>query len=216
MKIAVLGTGVVGRTIATKLVSLGHEVTMGSRSAGNEKASAWAKQSGKGAYHRDFARAAESGEIVFACTAGLGTLDALRMAGVLNLRSKVLIDISNALDLSNGFPPVLSFRGDDSLGESIRRAFPEVKVVKTLNTVNAEVMVSPARVPGDHDAFVSGNDIGAKAQVIRILHEWFGWKNLIDLGDITTARGTEAYVLFWLQLMRGLKTTDFNVQVPKQ
>jgi len=135
------------------------------------------------------------------------------MAGAQNLRAKVLVDISNPLDFSKGMPPTMDFRGEDSLGERIQRAFPETKVVKTLNTISAEVMVNPGRVPGEHDIFLSGNHAEAKAQVARILQEWFGWRSVIDLGDITTARGTEAYVLFWLRVMGGFKTTDFNIRV---
>ena len=95
----------------------------------------------------------------------------------------------------------------------IQRAFRETKVVKALNTVNCQVMVDPSRVPGDHDIFVSGDDTAAKATVTEILRDWFGWKSVIDLGDITTARGTEAYLLLWLQLWGTLGSADFNIKV---
>jgi len=146
-------------------------------------------------------------------TAGAGSLDALRSAGASALRGKVLIDIANPLDFSKGMPPTLFVSNDDSLGETIQRTFPEAKVVKALNTVNANVMVNPGRVPGDHDVFVSGNDTGAKAQVIRLLKDEFGWKSVIDLGDITTARGTESYLHLWLRLYGALQTADFNIHV---
>ena len=216
MKIAVLGTGMVGQAIGSRLVSLGHDVTMGSRTTTNEKAAAWVMRAGKTARHSDFARAAAAGDLVFNCTNGSRALEALGMAGEMNLRDKVLVDIANPLDFSKGMPPTLEYRGEDSLGERIQQAFPRARVVKTLNTISAAVMVDPARVAGDHDIFVSGNDADAKAQVVTILHEWFGWKRVIDLGDISTSRGTEAYVLFWLRLMGSLKTTDFNVQVVRQ
>jgi predicted dinucleotide-binding enzyme len=213
MKFGVLGSGMVGSTIATKLVSLGHEVKLGSRDATNEKARAWVASAGRGASQGSFADAAAFGEIVFNCTAGVGSLDALRSAGASALRGKVLVDIANPLDFSKGMPPTLFVSNDDSLGETIQRTFPEAKVVKALNTVNAGVMVNPGRVPGDHDVFVSGNDAAAKAQVVRLLKHEFGWKNVIDLGDITTARGTESYLHLWLRLYGALQTADFNIHV---
>jgi predicted dinucleotide-binding enzyme len=213
MKFGVLGSGMVGSTIATKLVSLGHEVKLGSRDATNEKARAWVASAGRGASQGSFADAAAFGEIVFNCTAGVGSLDALRSAGASALRGKVLVDIANPLDFSKGMPPTLFVSNDDSLGETIQRTFPEAKVVKALNTVNAGVMVNPGRVPGDHDVFVSGNDAAAKAQVVRLLKDEFGWKNVIDLGDITTARGTESYLHLWLRLYGALQTADFNIHV---
>jgi predicted dinucleotide-binding enzyme len=213
MKFGVLGSGMVGSTIATKLVSLGHEVKLGSRDTANEKARAWVASAGRGASQGSFADAAAFGEIVFNCTAGVGSLDALRSAGASALRGKVLVDIANPLDFSKGMPPTLFVSNDDSLGETIQRTFPEAKVVKALNTVNASVMVNPGRVTGDHDVFVSGNDAAAKAQVVRLLKDEFGWKNVIDLGDITTARGTESYLHFWLRLYGALQTADFNIHV---
>jgi len=213
MKFGVLGSGMVGSTIATKLVSLGHDVKIGSRDAANEKAKAWVASAGRGASQGSFADAAAFGEIVFNCTAGTGSIDALRSAGASALRGKVLIDIANPLDFSKGMPPTLFVSNDDSLGETIQRTFPEAKVVKALNTVNAGVMVNPGRVPGETDVFVSGNDAGAKVQVIRLLKEEFGWKSVIDLGDITAARGTESYLHLWLRLYGALQTADFNVHI---
>lgn len=213
MKIGVFGTGMVGTTIASKLVSLGHEVKMGSRTANNEKAAEWVKQAGQGASQGTFADAAAFGEILFNCALGSATMDILKSAGEENLRGKILVDISNPLDFSKGMPPSLFVSNTDSLGEQIQRAFPEVKVVKTLNTINCDVMVDPARLPEDHDVFVSGNDTEAKAKVTEILRGWFGWKNVVDLGDITTARGTEAYLLLWIRLWGTLKTPNFNLKL---
>jgi len=203
----------VGQAIAGKLVSLGHEVKMGSRSATNEKAAAWVKSAGKGASQGTFADAAGFGEIVFNCTAGAGSLDALQAAGAQKLTDKILVDVANPLDFSHGMPPTLFISNDDSLAERIQAAFPETKVVKALNTVNANVMVNPGRVPGETDVFVSGNDAGAKAQVTRILKDEFGWTSVIDLGDVKAARGTESYLHLWLRLLGALKTADFNVKV---
>ena len=213
MKIGVLGTGMVGTTIGTKLVALRHDVRMGARKAGNEKAVAWVAKVGPGASEGTFADAAAFGEIVFNCTLGTAAVDAVVAAGEKNLEGKILIDTTVPLDLSRGFPPAITLRGEDSLGEQIQRALPGTRVVKTLNTINCNVMVDPARVPGEHDVFVSGNDPDAKARVTAILKDWFGWKSVVDLGDISTARGTEGYILMWLRLYGALKTADFNIRV---
>jgi 8-hydroxy-5-deazaflavin:NADPH oxidoreductase len=213
MKIGVLGTGMVGATIAKKLVTLGHEVVMGSRTADNERAVAWAGEAGPRATHGTFADAAAHGEIVFNCTLGARAVNAVNSAGAANLHGKILIDVSDPLDFSKGRPPTLLFAGGDSIGEQIQRALPDTKVVKALNTINCQVMVDPSRVPGDHDVFISGNDAGAKVRVAEILRDWFGWKSIVDLGDITTARGTECYLMLWVRLWGTLGTADFNIRI---
>jgi len=214
MKVGVLGTGNVGKAIATKLVELGHEVTMGSRTADNEQAAEWVASAGSGASHGTFADAAAFGELLFNCTAGTVSLEALGAAGEESISGKVLVDVANPLDFSKGRPPTLSVCNDDSLGEQIQREFPEAKVVKTLNTVNANVMVSPASVPGEHDVLVSGNDDDAKAQVSELLQS-FGWpaERIVDLGDITAARGQEMYLPLWLGLMAAVGQPNFNIRV---
>jgi 8-hydroxy-5-deazaflavin:NADPH oxidoreductase len=215
-KIAVLGTGVVGRTIGSKLIELGHEVRMGSRRAGNDAAVAWAERFGDAAGEGSFGDAAGVGEIVFNCTAGGSSLDVLAAAGEANLTGKVLIDVANPLDFSAGMPPTLSICNDDSLGERIQATFPEARVVKTLNTVNSAVMVEPGRVGGDHVVFVCGEDAGAKGEVEQLL-ESFGWpaKRIVDLGGIAAARGTEMYLPLWLQLMGATGTPRINILVEK-
>lgn len=213
MKIGVLGTGMVGNTIATKLTQLGHEVKMGSRTAGNEKAVQWAKANGPKASNGTFAEAAEFGEINFNCTAGTASLEALKLAGKSNLKGKILVDISNPLDFSKGMPPTLTVCNTDSIGEQIQRAFPDAKVVKTLNTINCNVMVTPHIIPGPSDIFMSGNDAGAKAKVREIVTDWFGWKSVIDLGDITTSRGAEMYLALWIRLMAVNQTPNFNIRI---
>ena len=214
MKIGVLGTGMVGQTIGSKLASLGHDVKLGAREAGNDKARQWAQGAGAHASAGTFADAAKHGEVVFNCTLGAASLDALTAAGAVNLAGKLLIDISNPLDFSKGMPPTLFTGNDDSLGERIQRAFPDTKVVKALNTINCQLMVDPARLAGgDHDAFISGNDSAAKGRVIEILRGWFGWKSVVDLGDITTARGTESYLPLWIRLWGALGTADFNIKI---
>ncbi|HVJ19630.1 MAG TPA: NADP oxidoreductase, partial [Polyangiaceae bacterium] len=137
----------------------------------------------------------------------------LRAAGAKNLEGKVLIDIANPLDFSKGMPPTLFSGNTDSLGEAAQRELPGTRVVKTLNTVNCNVMVDPSRVAGEHDMFVAGNDAGAKSQVSEILKTWFGWKSVIDLGDISAARGTESYLPLWIRMWGALKTADFNIKV---
>jgi predicted dinucleotide-binding enzyme len=214
MRIAVLGTGTVGRTIGTKLVELGHEVTMGSRTADNENAREWVSEAGGGAARATFEDAASRAEMVFNCTGGAVAPDVLRSAGAANLAGKVVVDVSNPLDFSQGMPPTLTVCNTDSVGEQLQREFPDARVVKTLNTVNTAVMTNPAGVPGQHNLFISGNDDEAKAAVKRLLGD-FGWPQdaIIDLGDITGARGQEMYLPLWLRLMGTLERPDFNIAV---
>ena len=211
MKIGVLGTGAVGQALAGKLAALGHEVKMGAREAGNPKAAAFVKAAGRGASQGHVRQAAAFGEMVFNCTHGAASLEALTSAGAKNLAGKVLVDVANPLDFSKGMPPTLFTPQGDSLAESIQRKFPDARVVKALNTVNANVMVSPDKVPGESDLFVCGNDDAAKKRVADLLHA-FGWKSVIDLGDITAARGLEAYLLLWLRLWDAFKKPEFNVR----
>jgi len=213
MRIGILGTGVVGKTLGSKLVKLGHEVRMGSRKAGSDKAKAWVRDAGIGASEGSFADAAGHGEMIFNCTAGMASLDALRAAGTKNLQGKILIDVSNPLDFSKGMPPSLSVCNTDSLGEQIQKTFPESKVVKTLNTVTAALMVEPSLIPGSHTMFISGNDGHSKTAVTRLLKEEFGWREVIDLGDLSAARAQEMYLPLWLRLYMKLQTANVNVQV---
>jgi predicted dinucleotide-binding enzyme len=215
MNIAILGTGTVGEVIGEKLIALGHSVKMGSRTKDNEKAISWAKKSGERASYGTFADAAAFGELIFNCTAGVASLDALSAAGEQNLGEKILLDISNPLDFSKGMPPSLSVSNTDSLGEQIQRKFPKLKVVKTLNTVNCYLMVDANRIKASHTMFVCGNDASAKANTQEILRSWFGWKDILDLGDITAARATESYLHLWLRLWGAVKTADFNISVTR-
>jgi hypothetical protein len=214
MQIGILGTGVVGQTIGARLTQLGHDVMLGSRSATNEKAAKWVSENAPRAKQGTFANAAEFGEIVFNCTSGQVSLDALGAAGTANLAGKTLVDVSNPLDFSKGFPPTLTVCNTDSVAEQIQAAFPDAKVVKTLNTMTAAVMVNPGLVPGEHDVFVSGNDAGAKSQVTDLLRS-FGWRTVIDLGDIATARGPEMVLPLWLRLMGAFKTPIMNFHVAR-
>ena len=216
MRFGVLGTGMVGHTIAGKLVAIGHEVMMGSRDAANEKAVAWAAQAGDRAHAGTFAEAAAFGEVVVNATSGAHSLDALRAAGAANLSGKPLLDLANPLDFSSGFPPTLTVSNTDSLAEQVQREFPDARVVKTLNTINADVMVDPSLAPGTN-IFVGGNDAAAKHQTIEILAS-FGWpeKDIVDLGDISTARGTEMYLPLWLHMRMTIGHSRFNIRIVRQ
>jgi len=226
MKIGIFGTGIVAQVIGAKLIQAGHDVMFGTRDVdktlarsepdgyGNPPFSEWKKQRPQvklGA----FQEAAAFGEILFNATAGVASLAALNQAGAENLGGKILVDIANPLDFSQGFPPSLAVCNTDSLGEQIQIAFPETKVVKTLNTMSAYVMVNPALVPGDHNVFLSGDDAEAKARVSGLLSAWFGWKpeNIIDMGDITTARGTEMLLPLWVRLFGVLQNPFINFHI---
>ena len=214
MRIGVLGTGSVGLAIATRLCELQHEVLVGSRESGNAKGTAWAAHHGPTGRAGTFAEAAAFGSIVFVCTAGQGTVAAVTSAAD-ELAGKVLIDVTNPLDHS-GDSMKLFVGNDDSLGESVQRAVPAAKVVKTLNTVNNAVMVDPASVAGDHVMFISGNDDDAK-RTAGLLLEQFGWpaERVLDLGDLTAARAQEAYLLLWVKLMKPLGGADFNLAIAR-
>ena len=224
MRIGVLGTGTVGRVIGARLVALGNEVTIGTRDVDTLLASTEVNQITQETFadwHAKnpqvslgtFTEAAEHGELVVNATNGAGSLDALRAAGEHHLDGKVLIDIATPLSSSGGMPPTLFVSNTDSLGEQIQRAFPAVRVVKALNTMNAFVMADPSLLAGgDHSVFVCGNDDQAKEQVAEILRS-FGWRDVIDLGDITSARGTESYLPLWLRLWGALQAPMFNIKV---
>jgi predicted dinucleotide-binding enzyme len=222
-----MGTGMVGQALAARLAELGHDVTIGTRDVaktlartapdpyGNPPYSEWQRQNPKITL-ATFAEAAAHGDVLINATAGTGALPALQSAGEANLNGKILLDIANPLDFSRGMPPSLTVCNTDSLGEQIQRAFPNAKVVKTLNTVNASVMVNPRGIAdGDHTIFVSGNDRAAKAKATAYLQEWFGWRDVIDLGDITTARGSEMLLPVWVRLFGVLKTPMFNFKIVK-
>ncbi|MDH6124920.1 NAD(P)-binding domain-containing protein [Kitasatospora sp. GP82] len=211
MRFAIIGTGAVGRTLAAKLISLGHHVTLGSRTRDNAAATEWAQQAGPYGHAGTFADAAEFGELVINATAGTVSLQALRLAGADRLAGKVLIDVSNPLVFAPDGEVTLDPVNTDSIGEQIQREFPDTRVVKALNTLSAQLMVDPGRVPGEHNVFIAGDDLEAKAQVRTVL-EQFGWPAaaVIDLGGITAARCTEMLMPFWLTMMRHVGHTDFN------
>lgn len=214
MRIGILGTGMVGTTIATRLVGLGHEVMIGARSRDNGKAAEWARQAGAGATHGNFADAATFGELVVMATLGSAVLDVARLAGSDALAGKTVLDVTNPLEFPKGGVPQLipALCNITSIGEELQKALPRAHVVKALNTMTCTVMVDPSRVPGAHDVFLCGNDDGAKAAVVALLNQ-FGWPAPIDLGSIEAARGTEMMMPIWLSLWRHLGTADFNYRV---
>ena len=215
MKIAVFETGMVGDSIGSKLIEMGHDVMMGSRTKNKQKAKAFAdKHKGKGTAGT-FADAAEYREIIFNCTAGGGSIDALKMAGEQNINGKTIVDIANPLDFSNGMPPSPFIVNTNSLGEEIQKSFPQTKVVKTLNTMWCGLMVNPLMINGgDHHVFVCGNDASAKEEVKTILKS-FGWndKNILDLGDLTAARGAEMFLPLWLRIWGATNNGAFNIKI---
>jgi predicted dinucleotide-binding enzyme len=188
---------------------------MGSRTRGNEKAVEWVSGAGDGASEGTFAEAAAFGELAWNCTKGEHALTVIDAAGAPNLAGKVLIDVTNPLDFSKGFPPRLTVCNDDSLGEQIQRALPEARVVKAFNTINCSVMVDPSLVPGEHDLLLCGNDADAKSQVATIARDWFGWKHVVDIGKLDGARATEAYLLLWTRLYGALGTGTFNLHLAR-
>jgi predicted dinucleotide-binding enzyme len=219
MRISVLGTGMAGRTLAGALEGAGHDVVVGTRDVGETAVrpdvAEWV------AAHGDvpvvpLAEAGAHAVVLVNATSGDGTLAALRGAaeGAAGLAGLVVADVSNPLDFSGGFPPTLSVANTDSLGEQVQAAFPDARVVKTLNTMNAAVMVDPGSLDGDHQVFVAGEDAGAKAVVTGLLAD-LGWPAtaVVDLGGIRAARATEMYLPLWLALMGAVGSPRFNIGI---
>ena len=223
MTYAVLGTGAVGRAIAGRLHELGEDVTVGTRDPrttqertepdgmGNPPYAQWAAQH-PGIGLASFSDAAANADVVVNATNGGVSLEVLTLAGAAHLAGKVLIDIANPLDFSRGMPPTLFVKDDDSLAEQIQRAFPDARVVKTLNTLTAALMVRPDLLPEDSSIFVSGDESEAKATVSALLAQ-FGHTDIIDLGDLSTARGTEMLLPVWLRLWGAMGTPMFNFKI---
>ncbi len=211
-KIGILGTGTVGKTIGSALIKLGYEVKMGSRTADNASAKEFAEVNGPTASHGTFAEAAQFSTILMNCTMGMASLQALELTGKENLKGKTLIDISNPLDFSKGMPPSLSVCNTDSLAEQIQRAYPDLNVVKTLNIVNCEIMVNPGKTGGAPTMFVCANNATSKNEAISLLTE-FGWNDIIDLGDITNARGMEMLLPIWVRTYVATKNGYFGFKV---
>ena len=227
MKVTILGTGMVGQTIASKLISMGIEVVMGTRNP-NETAQRTEPNRMTGLYFADWhkqnnavalktlSESVKDADLVINATGGFASIAALEEAGENNLEGKILLDIANPLDFSNGMPPSLFVCNTDSLGEQIQAKFPKTKVVKSLNTMNAHIMVHPESISAEHNVFVSGNDADAKEVVSNLLKS-IGWKaeSIIDLGDISTARGTEQLLPIWIRLFGKFGNANFNFHIQK-
>jgi predicted dinucleotide-binding enzyme len=224
MKIGIIGGGGVGQTLGTGLQALGHEVTIGIRNPTTEELSKPRAQGvplvdwivASGGEVATMAEAAQSADLIINATQGEASIAALTLAGADNLSGKVLIDVSNPLDFSRGFPPALSaeYSGHTSLGEAIQSAFPAARVVKAFNTHGAAIMTNPGSVKGDHDLFVAGNDPAAKATVSEIAAA-LGWRHVQDMGDIKGARAMETLVLVWLQIMSVTGSSLHNLHVAR-
>ena len=213
MKYGVLGTGNVARTIAGKLIELGHEVMMGSRTDNNPSALLWAAQNGKRALHGTFANAAEFGERVFCCVQGIHALEALQTAGEENLAGKILVDQSNPFLHKDGnisLDP--QYSGWNSLGEEVQRMLPRTKVVKALNYLGYNLMTNPGMLPEAITGFYCGNDSEAKQAVAALLKD-FGWTETMDLGDISRSRYTEMLGAFWPAVYGSLGHMDWGFKL---
>ncbi len=214
MKIGILGTGIVGETLGTRLIELGHEVKLGSRTASNEKARSWVNTQGSKASQGTFEDAANYGEIIFLCTKGDATLEVLKMAKLQHFTNKIVIDVTNPLDFSKGMPPSLFISNTNSLGEEIQKLLKDSHVVKALNTISADVMIRPEKT-GDITLLLCGNNQEAKNKVKELL-QTFGWKDFLDLGDISGARATEMYLPLWLRTWMKLGHANFGFKLVKK
>jgi predicted dinucleotide-binding enzyme len=211
MRIAVIGTGIVGRTLAQAFQRTGHEVVVGTRDpAATGSREDWA---GLELALRPLETVASDADLVVNATSGQASLAALGGVGSDHLAGKVVLDVSNPLDFSQGFPPTLSVKDTDSLAEQLQRAFPEARLVKSLNTVTASVMVDPGAVgDGDTTMFVAGDDAAAREQVVGLLRE-LGWQDVIELDGLQNARGLEMWLPLWVRLMGTLGTAEFNLKL---
>jgi 8-hydroxy-5-deazaflavin:NADPH oxidoreductase len=221
MKIGIIGSGVVAQTLGSKLLGLGHDVALGTRDPNKlddkkmlgATLREWKAQTENRAKIVTFKEAAAHGELLINATSGTVSLEALKLAAADQVGGKILVDVANELDSSKGMPPAVLATQERCLAEKIQSAFPNLKVVKSLNTVNALVMVDPKSVGGgDHTVFVSGNDAGAKAKVTELLAS-FGWSDVLDLGDLSTARGPEMYLATWIRLWGATGSGQINVKV---
>lgn len=212
MKFGILGSGMVATVFGAKLIELGHDVALGTRNP--DKLAEWASQIGKKAKIGSFEAAAKHADWIINATNGAGAMEALHLAGTDNLKDKIMIDISNPLDFSEGMPPILFVSNTDSLGEQIQRAFPQLKVVKAFNTLTAALMVEPESLAeGEHTLFISGNDPEAKVRVMEFVSGQLGWRDVIDLGDITNARAAEMLLPLWIRLYMKFGTPRFQFKI---
>jgi predicted dinucleotide-binding enzyme len=211
MRIAIIGTGIVGRTLALGPQAAGHDVVVGTRDPA--RTASRPEGAGLDVPLRALGTAAADANVVVNASSGNASLAALGEVGAEHLAGTVLVDVANPLDFSQGFPPKLSVKDTDSLGEQLQRAFPDARVVKSLNTVTASVMVDPASVgDGDTTVFAAGDDAEARRLVVGLLHE-LGWRDVVELDGLANARGLEMWMGLWVRLMAALGTAEFNLKV---
>jgi 8-hydroxy-5-deazaflavin:NADPH oxidoreductase len=208
MRLAVFGTGTVGQTLGAALAGLGHEVVLGTRDPAATRArEGWSSDLPL----EEYADAAAGAEVVVVAVSGEGALDALASGG--DLTGKVVLDVSNPLDFSGGFPPTLSVSNTESLAEQLQAAHPEARVVKSLNTLTAALMVAPTSLAdGDHTIFVAGDDSEARATVAGLLRE-LGWSDIVEFEALEAARGMEMWLPLWLRLMQSFGSANFNLKL---
>lgn len=214
MKIGILGTGLVGQTLGTKLLALGHEVRLGARMAGNGRAIAWVQRTGPGSSEGTFADAAEFGELLILAVAGEGAVAAVQQPDAACLAGKVLLDVTNPIETPPDQPPRLFVGGQDSLAEQVQRAAPQAFVVKTLNSVGATQMVDPAGTGTTPDVFLAGNDPAAR-QRVRELLQALGWQRITAFDELEAARFLEPMALLWIRYGQANDSHDHVLQVAR-
>jgi NADPH-dependent F420 reductase len=198
-RVGVLGTGAVGRRLATGFKGRGYEVMIGSRDPGKSDLREWLSDEGAGVQAATFKEAAEHGELLVLAVLGDAAQDVIAHAGAENFGGKVVIDAMNPLDFSGGFPPKLSISGEDSLGERVQRALPDAKVVKAFNTIGNQYFVDPEFSEGSPTMLIAGDDEGAKRLVSDLLAD-FGWSDTFDIGGIEGSRELEAICIAWVKI----------------
>jgi 8-hydroxy-5-deazaflavin:NADPH oxidoreductase len=198
-RVGVLGSGDVGRRLASGFRSRGHDVMIGSRHPGKPELHEWLSGDGTGIAAGTFAEAAAHGELIVLAVLGSAAEEAIADAGPKNFGGKVVIDATNPLDFSGGFPPKLSVTGADSLGERVQRALPDAKVVKAFNTIGNPYFVDPSFSEGQPTMLIAGDDEGAKHTVRDVLAD-FGWSDVVDIGGIEGSRELEAICIVWVKI----------------
>ena len=195
MKIGIIGSGTVGKQLGLGLTRIGNEVKIGTRD--ESKLNDWKKEAGTKAFVGSNEDAAKFGEIIILATAWSGTENAILIAGKENFSGKVLIDVTNPLDFSQGSPPKIAVPFNDSGAQHVQRWLPDAKVVKAFNIINAYTMISPKFEEGSPDLFIAGNNSKAKEEVISIAKQ-LGWVSIIDLGDLSEAIWLETLTMLWV------------------
>jgi predicted dinucleotide-binding enzyme len=197
----------VARFLGQGFADAGHQVSFGTRDPEQTRTrEEWAGSNLPLTAYADL-----EGEVYVNATRGDGSMDALQAVGPA-LNGKVVIDVSNALDFSQGFPPSLFVCNTDSLAEQLQRALPDARLVKMFNTMAHEVMVDPAALAQESTVFVAGNDEAARQTATELAVD-LGWTDVLDLGDLTAARGLEMYLPLWLRILGALGRPGFNIKV---